>query len=290
MMKKIFFAVSSIIIMACSGEDSPQPTPKPEVKDNPVANDDVRMAYENEQTILAELTENDEIVDDSRIKSFDTSTSQGGTVKDNRNGTYTYTPPANFIGEDSFTYTLCVPGDSDRCSSAEVVIDVVDGGDPETTDDLVSTVESSSIIIENLLSNDVLVDGSTISSVNSEGSSGIVTLNEDGTVTYTPSEGFTGDDHFTYTICDNDQPEPTCAVGTVTVSVYGAVAFNIPGELQSYYSDFAVSSSEELNLELISEFTSEKHITILSYGQRHDYLYDADEDLENPDNVILMYS
>lgn len=290
-MKKIFLAVFSLILIGCSGEESPQPTPKPEVKESPVANDDIRTAYENEETIVSDLTDNDEIVDNSRIMSFDSQTTKGGTIEDNRNGTYTYTPPSNFIGEDSFSYTLCVPGDSDRCSSAEVILEVVDAGDPETTDDTVGTMESLSITIENLLSNDVLVDGSTISSVNADNSSGSVQLNEDGSVTYIPAEGFTGEDQFSYTICDNDQPEPTCATGTVTVNVYGTLTINIPAALQPYYSDFAVTSNQEINLAFISDYTIDKHTQPLnSYGERHEYLYEADEDLSNPDNVILMYS
>ncbi|WP_423817894.1 endonuclease [Salinimicrobium sp. TIG7-5_MAKvit] len=291
-MKKRFLSLFILVVLfSCSTDDSgSQPNPNPEPKEKPVANDDFRTAVENETIILNNITQNDVVVDNARIKSFDSQTSQGGKVKDNRDGTYTYTPPVDFIGEDSFSYLLCVPGDSERCSTAEVLIDVVDGGSPETTDDTVNTMESMSIILENLLSNDVIVDGSSLSSVNSESSTGNVKLSDNGTVTYTPADGFTGEDSFTYTICDNDQPEPTCDTGIVTVNVYAAISFNIPATVQEYYKDFAFTSNGEINYEFISDFTSEKHTTILSYGQRHDYLYEADEDLNNPDNVILMYS
>jgi endonuclease I len=280
-----------LFLISCSADDSnPQSKPSPEPEANPVANDDSRSGYENEETVLTGLIDNDEIIDNARIKSFDTQTSQGGTVEDNRDGTYTYTPPVDFIGEDAFTYTLCVPGDSDRCSTAKVLIEVVDGGSPEAMDDSVSAMSSVSVIIDDLLANDLLVDGSSIYSVDSDNASGSVNLNEDGTVTYTPADGFTGEDTFTYTICDNDQPEPTCATGTVTITVYGAVSFNIPAALQDYYSNFAVTEDKEINYAFVSDYTSDKHTTHLSYGQRHEYLYDADEDLDNPDNVILMYS
>lgn len=291
-MRKRFFFLSILVgFLSCStDDDGSQSTPTPEPKENPVAKNDSRTAVENENTVFTDLIDNDVVVDNARIKSFDTQTTQGGEVKDNRDGTYTYTPPVDFIGEDSFSYTLCVPGDSERCSTAEVSIDVVDGGSPEATDDNVNTMESVSIILENLLSNDIIVDGSSLTSVNSDSSFGEVEINDDGTVTYTPSGDFTGEDHFTYTICDNDQPEPTCDTGTVTVTVYAAVAFNIPPAIQEYYKDFAVTENKEVNYAFVSEYTSDKHTTYLSYGQRHDYLYEADEDLENPDNVILMYS
>lgn len=291
-MKRILFSlILTLALISCStDEPDPQPKPIPEPVENPVANDDTVTAKENEDTVITQLTDNDEIVDNARINSFDTQSVQGGTIIDNRNGTYTYTPPADYIGEDSFTYTLCVPGDSDRCSTAKVLIEVQDAGNPEAIDDTVNAMASVSIIFEDLLSNDVFIDGAILISVESNSSYGSAVLNEDGTVTYTSVDGFTGEDKFTYTICDNDQPEATCDTATVIVNVYGAVSFNIPPELQAYYTNFAVTENEEINYTFVSDFTSDKHTTLLSYGQRHEYLYDADEDLDNPDNVILMYS
>ncbi len=291
-MKKVIFSlVLAVGLISCSTDGTDvQPKPSPEPEANPVANDDSRSALENEDTVISDLLENDEILDNSRIKAFDAQTIQGGTVSDNRDGTYTYTPPADYIGEDSFTYILCVPGDSERCSTANVLIEVQDAGSPEASDDTVTTMESVSITIEDLLANDVIVDGATIIEVESNSTNGTAVLNENGTVTYTPAAGYVGEDKFTYTICDNDQPDPTCDTAVVVVNVYGAVSFNIPPELQDYYTNFAVTENQDINLAFVSEFTSDKHTTYLSYGQRHDYLYDADEDLENPDNVILMYS
>ena len=63
-----------------------------------------------------------------------------------------------------------------------------------------------------------------------------------------------------------------------------------PAELQSYYNnvDFSVTGTnlfDDLAIETIA-----KHTNFISYSDRHDYLYDADEDLLNPSNVILIYS
>ncbi|UZH54025.1 endonuclease [Salinimicrobium tongyeongense] len=64
----------------------------------------------------------------------------------------------------------------------------------------------------------------------------------------------------------------------------------IPDALVGYYGgvDFTLSA-EELYDEL-AVLTIEKHKNILGYTDRHDYLYDADEDPSNPANVILLYS
>jgi endonuclease I len=63
-----------------------------------------------------------------------------------------------------------------------------------------------------------------------------------------------------------------------------------PTELQSYYSgvDFSLTGTPLLN-DLATE-TISKHTNILEYGERHSYLYNADEDPANTANVILMYT
>ncbi|WP_151895380.1 Ig-like domain-containing protein, partial [Patiriisocius marinistellae] len=54
---------------------------------------------------------------------------------------------------------------------------------------------------------------------------GTAVLNADGTVTYIPDAGFTGEDTFTYEICDNGSPA-LCDSATVTVTVNPANDIN----------------------------------------------------------------
>ena len=68
------------------------------------------------------------------------------------------------------------------------------------------------------------------------------------------------------------------------------ITFNIPSELSDYYSNATFYVDADLLKTELKIHTSGKHTTILSYGQRHQYLYNADEDESNVDNVILMYS
>jgi len=385
-MKKFLFLASTILFFAgCSSDDDVSPVVNPEPK-NPVATADAVSTSENEELKIAKdfLLENDEIVDLSRISDFDSETTEGGEVVDNRDGTFSYFPPEDFQGEDSFSYDLCVPGSQDRCASAVVTIAVGDAGSPVAEDDSYETNEGSELRINNHLSNDNLIDNAELSSVNNDDTTGTVVLENDGSITYTPAEGFSGDDTFTYTICDNDEEaecstatvtinvidegspvatddtvvidmntseftinsllnndeviddaeitsiddtdtrgaltlnddgsisyipevgylgedtftytlcdddeEATCSTATVTLTLVDPVSFNIPSELEDYYDGLAISQNEDLNYKVISELTNEMHTTILSYGQRHDYLYNADEDLENEDNVILIYS
>lgn len=63
-----------------------------------------------------------------------------------------------------------------------------------------------------------------------------------------------------------------------------------PAELQSYYSDvdFSLTGTQLFN-DLATE-TIAKHTNILSYTARHNFLYNADADLSNSANVVLMYN
>jgi endonuclease I len=150
-------------------------------------------------------------------------------------------------------------------------------------------MNTSEFTINSLLNNDEVVDDAEITSIDDTDTRGALTLNDDGSISYIPEVGYLGEDTFTYTLCDDDE-EATCSTATVTLTLVDPVSFNIPSELEDYYDGLAISQNEDLNYKVISELTNEMHTTILSYGQRHDYLYNADEDLENEDNVILIYS
>ncbi len=219
-MKKFFYLLLSLLILGCSAEDSPKPQPQPQPDENPVANADKLNAVENEDYTFesAILLENDELVDNSRITGFDTETTEGGSLVDNRDGTYTYTPPADFKGDDTFEYTLCVPGDADRCSTATVTINVGDAGDPVANDDTYQTQENHTYTISNYLDNDDLKDNAEATEVVSESGNATVTLEEDGSISYVPNEHFSGEDTFTYTICDDDET-PNCSTATITMNV-----------------------------------------------------------------------
>ena len=48
---------------------------------------------------------------------------------------------------------------------------------------------------------------------------GMVVFNSDGSYTYTPNNGYTGSDSFTYRVCDLTLPAPLCATATVTITI-----------------------------------------------------------------------
>lgn len=282
----------ALFLSNCSsgGDDLPPKKPEPVDDGKPIAVNDTGTTVEGAKLVIGNLLDNDTVVDNARITSIDTASGNGGTIEDNRNGTYTYTPPNDFIGTDTFTYTLCDDDDPKNCSTATVTITVTDEGNPTAEDDAINVLENSTKIISTLLENDAVIDNAVLTSVDNTSTQGTVVLNSDGTVSYTPPTDFSGTDSFTYTLCDDDTPNNSCDSATVTITVIAAINFNIPSELVDYYSGVIFSEDPDLMFEELDALTKTKHTTILSYGQRHQYLYNADADLSNSDNVILMYS
>jgi endonuclease I len=292
-MRKIILLLVVVLSVNCSssgGDDSPTPDPTPNgvsiaVNDNVTGVEDTGLDID-----IQNLLSNDTILDNAKITSFDATSANGGTIVDNRDGTYGYTPVNGFVGDDTFTYTICDKDTPPDCSTATVTITVEDEGNPVAVDDTVNVLENTSRTFSSLLENDNIIDDAILSSVDDSGTLGTVVLNANGTVTYTPQTDFLGEDTFTYTICDDDTPNNTCVSATVTITILKAVSFNIPPELIDYYNGVIFSEDSDLMFDELENHTISNHTTILSYGQRHEYLYNADADLANTDNVILMYS
>jgi len=71
-------------------------------------------------------------------------------------------------------------------------------------------------------------DALTVAAV-TQGAHGAVTLNADGTLTYTPGANFNGSDAFTYTVSDG---HGGTATATVTVTVNPATPTNRPPDIR----------------------------------------------------------
>ncbi|WP_248724795.1 endonuclease [Seonamhaeicola sp. ML3] len=290
-MNKLVASCLIAVFFSCSsgGDDSVTPEETPKDDGVPVAVNDTATTTEDTELFLSNLLDNDTVVDNARVESFDSTTANGGIVVDERTR-YVYTPKAGFVGEDSFTYTLCDDDSPANCSTAIVTVTVTDEGDPIANADSFSVVENALTVLDKLLLNDDTVDDSVITAIDDSNTQGTVVLNMDKTVSYTAKAGFLGEDSFTYTICDDDLPENNCSTATVTITVVREISLSIPTEIQSYYSGTTFTDVPDIMRSNLESLTISKHTTILSYGQRHQYLYDADEDINNTSNVILMYS
>ena len=139
-----------------------------------------------------------------------------GTVSMNANGSFTYTPAANYNGSDSFTYTI-TDADGDT-STATVTFTVAAVNDlPVAVDDSLNATEDQ-VFSGTVAGNDTASgDGGSAWSLATNASHGTVSMNADGSFTYTPDANYNGSDSFTYTITDADGDTSTATV-TLTVA------------------------------------------------------------------------
>ena len=156
------------------------------------------------------------------ITASDTASTQGGVVSVNADGSFSYTPPATFIGTDTFTYTITDSfGGSDI---GTVTISVLDPGanpqipvaDPQT----LSTPKNVALGIT-LSGTDPNGDPMTygIFSGVSNGTLDCPGLPNSPSCTYTPDVDYVGPDSFVFEVCDDDVPV-NCGTATVSITVF----------------------------------------------------------------------
>jgi hypothetical protein len=133
-----------------------------------------------------------------------------GSVTQNANGSLTYTPAAGYSGPDSYTYTITDPFGQTATATVNLTIT------PTATNDAysVKTGSTLTVVAPGVLTNDA---GTTLTVVsNTAPTHGIVTQNANGSLTYTPTAGYSGPDSYTYTVNDaSGQP----ATATVNITV-----------------------------------------------------------------------
>jgi uncharacterized secreted protein with C-terminal beta-propeller domain len=131
----------------------------------------------------------------------------GGVIAVTATGQVSYVPPTNFVGRDTFTYSV------DDFHFQTVTVHVI----RRTADDLVRVASGSRDNTLNVLANDILgadyTGAGLITDVRPSTTGGQVTITPDRrSLIYTPAPGFIGEDSFVYTMDGQSR-------ATVTVSV-----------------------------------------------------------------------
>ncbi len=162
-------------------------------------------------------------------------TPAGGTVTMYGTGTFTYTPPPSYVGNDEFGYTAQAGVPPNQNAKVSIFV-----GDPVSPAPDAYSVIGNLNIAENVLTNDnPAASNPVVTAVNGSGANvgnatptsqgGTVVLNANGTFSYNPPAGYEGTDNFSYTT-NNGYNQP--ATGTVTMTIAGMVWFidnNAPG-------------------------------------------------------------
>ncbi|MBE4213817.1 tandem-95 repeat protein [Vibrio parahaemolyticus] len=161
---------------------------------------DKATVVEDTSTVIKVLG-NDTFEGTDKVVSLDAENGpKNGTVIVNNDGTVTYTPDDNYVGEDTFTYIVTSGGVSES-TTVEVNVTPVNDA-PVAKDDIATTQEDTAVTID-VLPNDTDVDGDKLSieSVSVPKEQGTVEV-VDGKLVFTPAENFNGDAEITYTVTD----------------------------------------------------------------------------------------
>src|SRR6185437_2499679 len=184
------------------------------VNDAPVAQSDSFSTTED-KSVGGNVLTNDSDVDGDALSAILVSGPAHGSLTLNADGSFTYTPAADYNGPDSFTYKANDGLADSNVATVSINVGPVNDA-PVAVADSFSTSEDKSVG-GNVLTNDSDIDGDALSAILVSGPAhGSLTLNADGSFTYTPSANYNGPDSFTYKANDG---QADSNVATVSINV-----------------------------------------------------------------------
>ncbi|MEO5374635.1 MAG: cadherin-like domain-containing protein, partial [Alphaproteobacteria bacterium] len=163
----------------------------------------------------ATLLANDRDADGDGLTITSVGGAQHGTVR-LENGNVIFTPDATFSGHTGATFSYTVSDGHGGTTTQVVTVDV--NGQPNATDGTAVATPEDTVVTGILGATDA--DGDTLSfglAQSGGPTHGIVTIDQSGNYTYTPTTNYSGADSFTYTVSDG-HGGTTTGVATVAVA------------------------------------------------------------------------
>jgi len=176
------------------------------VNDAPVARADAFVTPEDSvltRLAIDGLLANDTDIDGDDFTVIGNTAPANGSLTVEADGSFTYTPNADYNGDDSFEYTIRDAGGLEATGSVSITI----GGNndaPVAVNDSATTAEDSPVS-GNVLANDTDVDEEPLTAEllsSPPSAEGSVALAPDGSYTFTPALNFNGTTRFTYQALD----------------------------------------------------------------------------------------
>lgn len=295
------------IVLAKQETPQPQDTDKQELKPQetqkanqpPVAMDDAVTVKEDRSVIISVETilGNDSDSDGDTLSIVSISAPEHGTLTDNGDGTYTYTPDSNYHGADELTYVLSDGNGGEVSATVSIEVKSVNDA-PRAKDDEAVTDEDTplSITAQQLLDNDRDVDHRTLMIDRvTQPEHGTLTDNSDGTYTYLPSENYHGADVFSYTVRDGRGKTSTAnvvvtinAVSDAPIAADDEVSTNEDTALTILATDLLANDSDaDGDTLIITETFSPSHGVLTENGDGT-YTYSPNENHNG--NDVFTYT
>ncbi len=257
------------------------------VNDAPVAIDDAYMTDEDNALIVSApgVLANDTDIDVEALTVVLDTTTSNGSLTLNADGSFSYTPNANFNGSDSFTYRANDGSVDSNLATVTITVNPVNDA-PVADDETISATCNIEIVVETsagqtatasgsvsrTISDNVLVgdsdpvEGTAVTLIGASGltndttgpeftvttnQGGAVTLYADGSFIYTPESGDRGvADSFTYTIEDAEGGQDTA---TVTLNVGSTCVWFVDNSNNGGADDTGIGTSSDPFTSLVDE-------------------------------------
>ncbi len=207
----------------------------------PVANPDTIQTPMN-TAVMVDVQTNDCDYEGDVMTTAVVANPGNGTAVAQVNGDIQYTPDNGYSGTDYLAYSVCDP--TPGCDTTYVMIIVLpDNTAPTAVDDNAATSQSVAVTID-VQANDSDPDADPLTTtIVSNPLNGTVAVQGGDSILYTPNGGFSGNDLFTYEICDDGAPN-LCDQASVTISVNTGI--NDP-QIESYVLVYPNPSTTQIN-------------------------------------------
>jgi VCBS repeat-containing protein len=203
----------------------------------PVATGESYSTNEDEalNSAAAGVLLNDTDADNDFLTAVLVSGVQHGTLALNANGSFSYTPDANYNGPDSFTYKAFDGGANSDVATVSLTVNAVNDA-PVALADAYRTAFRTTLTIDaatGVLQNDRDVDGNPITAeLVIPTAHGMLTLTADGSFSYVPDANYHGTDSFVYHATDGavDSNDVTVQINVAARNVSTTRDFNGDGK------------------------------------------------------------
>ncbi|GAG30690.1 unnamed protein product, partial [marine sediment metagenome] len=187
----------------------------------PTANDDSYSTDEDTPLNVSApgVLGNDTDPEEDPLTAILVSDVSNGSLTLNSDGSFDYTPDAEWNGVDSFTYKANDGTSSGNTATVTITVNAINDA-PVAADDSYSTDEDTPLNVSapGVLGNDTDTESDPLTAILvSDVSNGSLTLYSDGSFDYTPDGDYNGADSFTYKANDGLLDSNTASV-TITVN------------------------------------------------------------------------
>jgi len=211
---------------------------------------------------------------------------QHGNLQLNSNGNFTYTPTANYLGSDSFGFSVSDNGVPNLSNSGTVSITIISLNDPPVVLNQSFATNEDTVLSDNLIASDSQTPTAQLVFQLTgalQVSKGVLNLSSDGSFSYTPNSNVYGVDKFEFEVVDNGSPAKSSkATATINIASINDKPVALAGNLkvlQNVKSTASLLATDVENNKLSYEIVdspSKGKISLTSDSGSYEYLPNTD--------------